>query len=173
MLTELNVSLRIIRKHQHWYAVDDSRFHAANNCPCYFFEANGGYFYGCPQVDIGGLKVAEHSGGTEIADPLTDPDSPDINDTKRVENFLKQYLPGVSGRRVHHERCFYTQTDDEHFIIDRHPEHQNVVFAAGLSGHGFKFTAALGKILADMTLQSQTKTGVGFLRLDRSSLRCS
>ena len=173
LLAELDISLRIIRKHQHWYAVDDPDFHIDNNCPCYFFEANGGYFYGCPEIENGGLKVAEHSGGIEIADPLADPDSPEVNDTHRVEEFLKQHLPRVSNRRVHHERCFYTQTNDEHFVVDRHPDHQNVVFATGLSGHGFKFTTVLGQILADITLQNSTELDIDFLRLSRDTLGSS
>jgi len=43
---------------------------------------------------------------------------------------------------------------DEHFIVDRHPQHPNVVFAAGLSGHGFKFAPVVGEILADMATRS-------------------
>ncbi|MGG4495790.1 FAD-dependent oxidoreductase [Brevibacillus reuszeri] len=39
-------------------------------------------------------------------------------------------------------------TPDEDFIIDRHPNHPNVLVAAGFSGHGFKFSSAVGVILA-------------------------
>jgi glycine/D-amino acid oxidase-like deaminating enzyme len=56
---------------------------------------------------------------------------------------------------------------DENFIVDRHPEHPNVVFAAGLSGHGFKFAPALGRVLADLTLQGGTRLPIDFLSLAR------
>ena len=56
---------------------------------------------------------------------------------------------------------------DENFLLDRHPQHANVCFAAGLSGHGFKFTGVLGEVLADWTLAGQTKLPVEFLSLHR------
>ncbi|MBI3465966.1 MAG: hypothetical protein HY000_23370 [Planctomycetes bacterium] len=54
---------------------------------------------------------------------------------------------------------------DEHFLLDVHPRHPQVVFAAGLSGHGFKFTCVLGEALADLALRGQTALAVGFLGL--------
>jgi glycine/D-amino acid oxidase-like deaminating enzyme len=56
---------------------------------------------------------------------------------------------------------------DEHFIVDRHPRHSNVVFAAGLSGHGFKFAPVLGKALAELALDGGTLLPIGFLSLAR------
>jgi glycine/D-amino acid oxidase-like deaminating enzyme len=56
---------------------------------------------------------------------------------------------------------------DEHFIVDRHPEHPHVVFAAGLSGHGFKFTPVLGQALAELALDGSTALPIGFLALRR------
>jgi glycine/D-amino acid oxidase-like deaminating enzyme len=61
----------------------------------------------------------------------------------------------------------YTMTPDEHFIIDRHPLHANVAFAAGFSGHGFKFASVLGEILADLALTSCTRHPIDFLSLSR------
>ena len=53
------------------------------------------------------------------------------------------------------------------FIVDHHPENPNVCFAAGLSGHGFKFTTVLGEILADYAEGKNTDLPVGFLGLER------
>lgn len=58
-------------------------------------------------------------------------------------------------------------TPDEHFIVDRHPESDRVVFAAGMSGHGFKFASVLGEILADLAETGQTAMPIDFLRLAR------
>ena len=166
LLADLQIPLRIVRKHLHWYTVSHNQYRASGGCPCYFFEALGGYFYGCPAIGPAGLKVAEHSGGTEITDPLQDPRDPEHEDTRRIEAFLSRHIPGVSAKRVRHERCFYTMTPDEHFIVDRHPDHDSVVFSAGLSGHGFKFTAALGKTLAELVLGQEPSVDAEFLRLD-------
>jgi glycine/D-amino acid oxidase-like deaminating enzyme len=58
-------------------------------------------------------------------------------------------------------------TADEHFLVDRHPRHPNVVLAGGFSGHGFKFSSVIGEILADLTLDGATKHPIGFLGLGR------
>lgn len=56
---------------------------------------------------------------------------------------------------------------DEHFIVDRHPATERIVFAAGLSGHGFKFTPVLGRALAELALDGATPLPMEFLSLDR------
>ena len=56
---------------------------------------------------------------------------------------------------------------DGHFVVDRHPAHQNVAFACGFSGHGFKFAPVIGEALADLTLEGRTDLPIGFLGLGR------
>ncbi|MCP4170339.1 MAG: N-methyl-L-tryptophan oxidase [Fuerstiella sp.] len=170
LLQELNVPLRIVRKHLHWHASDKDTYRESHGGPCFFYEANGGHFYGFPDAGRFGVKVAEHSGGTEITDPLSDLREEEADDTQRIEQFLKQYLPGVSMNRTRHEVCFYTMTPDEHFVVDHHPEHKTVCFAAGLSGHGFKFTSSLGQILTELALDERSSVDVDFLRLNRPGL---
>lgn len=164
------VGFRILRKHVHWFEVKDERYHAASGCPCFFYEVNGGYFYGFPSIDRYGLKIAEHSGGTEIVDPLEDRRELDPLDLERINALRQEYLPGVSPKRNRHEVCFYTMSPDGQFVVDRHPAYDHVVFAAGLSGHGFKFTAALGRLLAELCLDGTTSVSVEFLGLNRPSL---
>ena len=53
------------------------------------------------------------------------------------------------------------------FIIDRHSEHARVVYAAGFSGHGFKFSAAIGEVMADLATGGTTRHPVGFLSAAR------
>jgi glycine/D-amino acid oxidase-like deaminating enzyme len=60
----------------------------------------------------------------------------------------------------------YTRTPDDHFIVDRHPTAPNVVIAAGFSGHGFKFTPAIGEQLANLTLDPDVDPFALF-RIDR------
>jgi len=50
--------------------------------------------------------------------------------------------------------CMYTMSPDEHFIVDLHPEFEHVAFAAGLSGHGFKFTCVLGEAFAELIVKT-------------------
>ena len=62
--------------------------------------------------------------------------------------FVAKRLRGVTGRCVASQVCLYTMTPDEHFLIDWHPEQENVLIASPCSGHGFKHSAALGEALA-------------------------
>ncbi|MGB6043112.1 MAG: N-methyl-L-tryptophan oxidase [Pirellulales bacterium] len=174
VLAGLNLDLTVRRKLLHWYACDDPRYRVEQGFPCFFYEVPTGYFYGFPQLGDagfnGGLKIARHSGGEDIEDPLQlrrDPQPGDAEDKRLVEEFLSGHLPGVSRRHMRQEACMYTMSRDEHFIVDRHPDHPQVVFAAGLSGHGFKFTPALGQALAELVLDDRTDVPVGFLGLRR------
>ncbi|MCB1485902.1 MAG: N-methyl-L-tryptophan oxidase [Bauldia sp.] len=171
LLSGLAIPLTVRRKHLHWFACDDPRYSAERDCPCFFFETPVGLFYGFPQVGSGGVKVAEHTRGTDVASPLGDDKAIEPDDLARVTAFIRDCLPGVSTTPVRHAVCYYTLSPDEHFIVDRHPAHANVAFVAGLSGHGYKFAPVLGEILAELALDGTTRQPVGFLGLDREGLR--
>ena len=171
MLGDVGVTFRVLRKHLHWFACEDTRYQRDCGCPTFFYETADGYFYGFPRIDRRGLKIGEHSGGTQIADPVLDDRSVDAGDRRRVTDFLASHLPGVSHRPLDHDVCYYTMTPDDHFIVDHHPNHPQVAIAAGMSGHGFKFTGVLGEALADMVLAGATRLPIEFLSLQRPTLR--
>ena len=167
LLADLAIPLVVRRKHVHWFQNHHQNYQQDHGCPTFLYELPQGVFYGFPQIDALGVKVAEHSGGKPVADPLADPRELDPADAARVETFLQMHLPGVGRQRLRHSVCFYTMSPDEHFIVDRHPDNENVLFAAGLSGHGFKFTSVLGEALADLALEGKTMLPIGFLDLGR------
>ena len=76
-------------------------------------------------------------------------------------------MPGANGPFRSHKVCLYTMTPDEHFIIDVHPRHPRVVLAGGFSGHGFKFAAVVGEILADLAQKGQTGWAIDMFRIGR------
>ena len=154
MLRDLRLPLQVLRKHVHWHETSEERYNCA-----FFYELEHGQFYGFPTGN-GRLKLGEHSGGEPVADPLAISREPDPEDTARVEAFVADYLPGVSLKRLQHEVCLYTMTPDANFIVDRHPDSDRVAFAAGLSGHGFKFTPVLGEILVDLVLEGATELDI-------------
>ena len=167
MLSSLGIPLQVLRKHLYWFANNDASYRQESDCPTYLYEMPGGVFYGFPQIDDLGVKAAEHTGGVSVSDPLTADRSLDPTDLARVAQFLADYLPGVGRQMLRHSVCYYTMSPDGHFIVDRHPASDRVVFAAGLSGHGFKFTSVLGQVLADLALEGQTELPIRFLRLGR------
>jgi glycine/D-amino acid oxidase-like deaminating enzyme len=52
-------------------------------------------------------------------------------------------------------------------ILDVHPDRQNVCFAAGFSGHGFKFASVIGEIMADLALKGESRFDLSLFRLRR------
>lgn len=171
LLASLGVPLEVRRKHVYWFSPTSPEYAVESGCPTFLYELPHGVFYGFPSLPSSGLKAAEHSGGQTVSDPSADPRLFDQRDCERVQSFLARHLPGVSRDISRNSVCFYTMTPDEHFLVDRHPEHPGVVFAAGLSGHGFKFTGVLGEALADLATNGQTPLPVAFLRLSRFRLQ--
>lgn len=170
LLPTLRGSLHVRRKVQLWLRCEDPRYAPAAGCPVFAYDLGDGFFYGFPALDGATVKVARHTGGEPVDDPgmldraLCDHDAPP------VVRFVRRYLPGVSGDIVRHAACMYTMTPDEHFVIDRHPQHERVFFAAGFSGHGFKFASVVGAVLADLALDGATREPIGFLRISRPAL---
>jgi len=167
LLADLRVPLIVRRKSLFWFATEAPDYDVASGCPIYLFELPDGVFYGFPKLDDRGVKFAEHSGGRAVEDPLAVDRAIDQWEQQRLADVLRAYLPGVSERVTDHATCMYTMSPDENFIVDRHPQHEHVVFAAGLSGHGFKFAPALGTVLAQLALDGSTKLPVEFLSIGR------
>jgi sarcosine oxidase len=173
MLRSLHLPFEVRRKPQYWYQPDSNAYDVERKTPGFLFECAEGIFYGFPRLGPEGLKVAEHTGGRVVADPLNVDRQLDRADQMRVETFLGRHLPGVSDRCTRHSVCMYTLTPDENFVVDRHPEYPRLAFAAGLSGHGFKFAPTLGEALADLAIDGRSSLPIGFLRHDRPALRTS
>lgn len=167
LLADLGIPLRVLRKGLFWFEAASPALRQENGCPIYLYETPRGIFYGFPVIDDKGLKVAMHSGGTPVEDPLTLTHEPDPAEEAHVADFIRRCIPSATTRRTHHMACMYTMSPDGNFIVDRHPSHPEVVFTAGLSGHGFKFTSVLGEIMAQLALDGRTSHPAGFLGVSR------
>lgn len=123
-----------------------------------------------PIFDHAGVKVMIDRVGPQVApdDPDRSIDAPLLH---RLHAYATDLLPGLTGEIIEAVSCRYTMTPDEHFIIDRHPAHPHIVIASPCSGHGFKFGAVIGRILADLALHGATSYDIGRFRLDRPALK--
>lgn len=157
--------LTLFKKQQQWFQLDRVDQKRINGMPIFLFdEPDGDCFYGVPEIDYLGLKLCRHSGGQSITDPTNIDRSLDADELNSVESFMDRRM--IFGRRrlVHHSICLYTMSADGHFLVDQVPEHPNVVFATGLSGHGFKLVPVIGKYLVEL-LQGNRRPEFDFLRL--------
>ena len=71
-------------------------------------------------------------------------------DEAALRRGLAAYFPSAAGRLARAAVCTFTNTPDEHFLLDLHPRHPQVVLCSACSGHGFKFSPVLGEMLADL-----------------------
>lgn len=167
LLADLRVPLEVVRKPLYWFDAPEEMYGEQRGGPGFIFETGDGNFYGFPFIAGQGLKCAEHTGGVSVADPLAVSRLPIAEETCRVQQFLARYLPRVSPEPTNFAVCLYTLSPDRNFIVDRHPAHPAVCFAAGLSGHGFKFASVLGEVLADFAISGRSSLPVEFLSCRR------
>ena len=166
ILQQTGLSLTVIAKQQNWYQIDRVEQKLVNDFPVVFIEQDDGeQFYCLPEIDSMGMKVARHTGG-KVVDADTMDRSVDEEDCSLNEAFLDRHFIHRKHRLVHHHTCMYTMSPDGHFVMDFHGDHRNVAFAAGLSGHGFKFAPVLGNRLVEM-LDGNPDPQMEFLSLKR------
>ncbi|MBA2116993.1 N-methyl-L-tryptophan oxidase [Bremerella alba] len=168
LLADLKVPMTILRKHLYWYANDASAYTSQAQFPVFLIETPTGIYYGFPQIEHG-VKLSRHDGGEPIASAAQQNQNEDPADRRALEAFAAGHLPLLSKNLLHREACMYTVTPDQHFLVGTHPEHDGLHFAAGLSGHGFKFASALGEILCDLAMTGQTSSPIEFLSPRRFS----
>jgi glycine/D-amino acid oxidase-like deaminating enzyme len=127
--------------------------------------------YGIPHEDPSiGLKITTFYGWDTVEKPSQVDYTPSQDWTERIRDFAKQYIPDAAGPLLSTRRCLYTLTPDKQFVIDQHPNHPQVVIGAGFSGHGFKFTTLMGKMLADLALDDRTPHDTSLFKLARFQL---
>ncbi|MEK7266671.1 MAG: N-methyl-L-tryptophan oxidase [Pseudomonadota bacterium] len=153
-----------------WRRPDTDQFDLGKGFAPFGVETAGKrFFYGFPSIDADGVKIAEHTGGQALARPEDRRDDPVAGEHSELDAFLSATIPALAGRPGRHQSCLYDVSSDHHFLIDRHPASDRVVFAAGLSGHGFKFAPVLGETLAFMALEDKAPSDWEFLSLKRFS----
>ncbi len=129
----------------------DARF-SVPNLPN--FSEDG--YYGFPSVDGRGVKVCPTEGPTTF-DPDTDERIVTPHQVRRARAFLARRFPALKDQPITETRvCQLENTADEHFIIDWHPDYDNVLIAGGGSGHAFKHGPVLGDYVARRSLGEPT-----------------
>lgn len=108
--------------------------------------ARTGWYGFC--LNAGVVKIANHGPGVPL-----DPDGPrevPASAELALRAFLRDHLPGLADAPIVARRlCPYSDSFDGDFVIDRHPDREGLVVAAGGSGHAFKFAPVLGRCVAD------------------------
>jgi sarcosine oxidase len=169
LLPSLPVALCVTRQQVLYVRASDSAPFRIGRFPVFFFKGAGldDAYYGMPEFEGFGVKVARHSG------PEFDPDALDrtIGEEYKttVRHFLRGHLPALADAPFDFtEICLYTVAPDEHFQVDFLPGRPEVIVASPCSGHGFKFSCLIGRMLADLATVGKTDLALEPWRIEQA-----
>ena len=166
LLPELSSVLTVERAVQYWFPpASDDRFTPAK-LPIFLLETpDDRWLYGLPDQGHGVKLAAHHEGEITSVDSLRREVSPDERAAFRA--LAAPYVAGLAPAPIDASVCFYTNTPDEHFLLDRHQRYQSVYIVSACSGHGFKFAPALGELVAHEVLEQTPTSELAPFRLSR------
>jgi sarcosine oxidase len=150
-----------------WLQPTRPELFAPDRFPVFVLDVEEGNYYGFPEHDVPGFKFGRYH---HLREPM-DPDDPDRathpEDEAILRAFAARYFPGGAGPTILLKACIFTNSPDEHFVIDRLPDASQVSIAAGFSGHGYKFCSLVGEVMADLALDGATSHAIGLFSLSR------
>lgn len=166
-LESLGVPIRVQRNVQAWFS-PGTHVYDAPDFPGFLVNRRGlpAPLYGFP--DFGdGIKAAFHGFGDLTDAKQIDREIDLARDVEPIARALEEWMPGAARTLREAKPCMYTLTPDSNFVIDRHPDHANLILCGGFSGHGFKFAPVIGEIGADLALDDGSRHDIEFLSLQR------
>ena len=123
----------------------DMRF-AAPALPTWLFQED--LVYGMPDIESRGVKFTRDVHGERV-DPDTQSRLASAEGAAWAREYVGRRFPALKNAPITEARvCQYENTSNGDFLIDRHPDFENVWLAGGGSGHGFKHGPAFGEYLA-------------------------
>ncbi|HSJ23674.1 MAG TPA: N-methyl-L-tryptophan oxidase [Longimicrobiales bacterium] len=163
----LQLPFAVERQVSHWFAPGPG-LHAfrPDSCPVVIWEYGvNRLFYTFP--DLGhGVKAGIHHEGIP-ADPDTVDRVVGMGEEQRMRRLLDAYMPGAAHTALTAEVCLYTNTPDGDFVIDRHPQLEQVMLVSACSGHGFKFAPAVAEVVVDELLEGGSAFDLEPFRVSR------
>jgi sarcosine oxidase len=166
LVPELALPLTVERNAVYWFDPVKPAEFTPNNFPIFIHEyAPGRTWYGF--ADFGdGVKVAlHHQGETTTAQTVRRAVS--AAEVEGMRTLMKLFLPGADGPLRSTTVCLYTNSRDDNFILDAHPQHPAVFIASPCSGHGFKFSIAIGELIADDIMGEKPRFDIAPFRIAR------
>ena len=130
---------------------DDERL-SYPNCPTFTIRG----VYGFPSINGKGLKIGPYWDSSHL-DPDTGDRTVTTDEVTKAHEFTDKAFPSLAGQPLLETRVSpRADSVDRHFIVDRHPELDNVWIVGGGSGHGFKHGPMMGEHVAQRVAGKQT-----------------
>ncbi|HET7203252.1 MAG TPA: N-methyl-L-tryptophan oxidase [Steroidobacteraceae bacterium] len=151
-----------------WFDPVVPEHYAHGRFPVFNVAVEEGRYYGTPVFGVPGFKVGRYHHLHEQIETADDWDrDTNADDEAVLRAFVDRYCPDAAGALLAAKTCMFTNTPDEHFIIDTLPGEDRVIVASPCSGHGFKFGSVVGEILADIAIEGSTRHDIELFRLAR------
>jgi sarcosine oxidase len=150
-----------------WFGIDEPAAFTVAAFPVFVLEAQEGVFYGFPQYEVPGFKLGKYHHRFEVVHPDRVSREVTDDDEAALRAASARYFPAANGKLEAATTCLFTNTPDEHFVVDRSPELPEVLLVSACSGHGFKFCSVIGEIAADLVVGNATGHDIGLFRLSR------
>ncbi len=144
-----------------WFQPIEPALFTPERFPVFNMEVDDAKFYGFPVWHVPGFKIGRwhHLGETGQADALSREVT--LRDEAVLRDCVARCFPKANGPTMGLRACFFTNTPDEHFIIDTLPGQPQVIVASPCSGHGYKFCSVIGEVLADFATKDRTSFDLG------------
>lgn len=126
--------------------------------PVFYMQDGNEKFYGMPIYGVPGFKLGKYHHLREQVHPDTMDRECHASDERVLRTAITKYFPDADGPTLAMKTCLFSNTEDEDFILDIHPEFSQVSIAAGFSGHGFKFCTVIGEIMSDLALEGGSRS---------------
>ncbi len=158
LVPELADHLSVTRQEMAFFKPKDAAPYRREIMPGWTFEPYEDGWYGFPLLDEGYVKVAMHNRVHQVDANVERVATSEFFEAAKA--FVARRIPGLAaGDLIGGRACLYTNTHDNHFIIDWAPGFRRTVVAGGGSGHGFKFGGSIGPIIADVTEERDNRLG--------------
>jgi sarcosine oxidase len=150
-----------------WFQPKNPSLFQPETFPVWNLSVPEGRFYGLPVYDVPGIKLGKYHHRDEQINPDDWHRDPEPEDERLLRQFTENYFPEGAGPTMRLATCLFTNSPDEHFILDTLPDYPQVAVGAGFSGHGFKFASVIGEVLADLAADGDTDHPIGMFQLNR------
>lgn len=150
-----------------WFGIDAPEAFAPRAFPVFVLESERGTYYGFPQHGVPGFKIGRYHHRAERVHPDTMDRDVHAEDEAALREATSRWFPQANGPLLSATTCLFTNTPDEHFVIDRVPGAPEVIVVSACSGHGFKFASVVGEVVAELVCDGATRQDIGLFGLRR------
>lgn len=167
LVKEMGLLTKVERQVLGWFQPLVRDIFSPSKFPVFNIQVPEGRYYGLPEFSVPGFKLGRYHHLDEGIAPADLSQICSKEDQTVLRDFVAKCFPMGNGATMALAPCMFTNTADEHFIIDEHPKHSQVLIVSPCSGHGFKFCSVVGEIAADLVQFRKTRHDISLFKIKK------